>query len=308
VPQKVRWDDLRELTGWQSTGEFVRADQIFRQINVRLADRLPAGSDVVVVRDQGLGDVLMASVAVRALARARPQLHVSFFTEKRYAPLFNGPWEAHGVGFLEEVRGRFQNAFDQRGLVERDGRKHVEDRKRIFCRNLGVPFPSPLDPPVFVSHEAEAQASALLGPLLRFPVALICPESSGGPRSFSEPLVNRLAKLAHARRMVPVVVGQREAKREGVLDLTGRTDVPTLAALVKRAAIVYATDSGPMHLAGMLERPCVALFNEVDPALRCEGYGTVIPITVSGVIDGIDMETLKAATDEAVGIPVTIAA
>jgi len=297
VPRKVPWNTLKDFTGWQSSGEFMRSDQVFRQINLWLAARLPAGSEVVVIRDVGLGDVVMASAAVRALARAKPHWKVSFFTSKRYAPLFDGPWEAEGVGFLEEVRGRFQNVFDQRWLVERDPQKDVEDRKRIFFRNLGLPFPERLDAPIFVSREAEEQATALLGPTGRFPLALICPESSGSPRSFGERAVEQIRRLVIAQGMAPVVVGERRVKRDGgLLDLTGRTSVTVLAALVKRAAIVYATDSGPMHLAGLMGRPCVAYFNEVRPELRCEGYPSVVPIWQLGSLDVLNQAELSSAT------------
>jgi heptosyltransferase I len=51
----------------------------------------------------------------------------------------------------------------------------------------------------------------------------------------------------------------------GVVDLTGETSLSELAALVGRAAICIAHDSGPMHLAVALGRPVVALFGPSDP-------------------------------------------
>ena len=51
----------------------------------------------------------------------------------------------------------------------------------------------------------------------------------------------------------------------GVVDLTGETTLSELAALLSRAAICIAHDSGPMHLAVALGRPVVALFGPSDP-------------------------------------------
>jgi heptosyltransferase I len=51
----------------------------------------------------------------------------------------------------------------------------------------------------------------------------------------------------------------------GVVDLTGQTSLSELAALVSRAAICIAHDSGPLHLAVALGRPVVALFGPSDP-------------------------------------------
>jgi ADP-heptose:LPS heptosyltransferase len=44
------------------------------------------------------------------------------------------------------------------------------------------------------------------------------------------------------------------------LDLTGRTDLPRLAALLGRADVMLANDTGPLHLAVALGRPVVAPF------------------------------------------------
>jgi lipopolysaccharide heptosyltransferase I len=44
------------------------------------------------------------------------------------------------------------------------------------------------------------------------------------------------------------------------LDLTGRTDLPRLTALLARADVMLANDTGPLHLAVALGRPVVAPF------------------------------------------------
>ena len=50
-----------------------------------------------------------------------------------------------------------------------------------------------------------------------------------------------------------------QAKLSGPsLDLTGRTTLPRLAALLERADVMLANDTGPLHLAAALGRPVVA--------------------------------------------------
>jgi lipopolysaccharide heptosyltransferase I len=57
-----------------------------------------------------------------------------------------------------------------------------------------------------------------------------------------------------------VVLGREVATRlrGPVLDLTGGTSLPQLAALLARADVVLANDTGPLHLAAALGRPVVA--------------------------------------------------
>jgi heptosyltransferase-1 len=49
--------------------------------------------------------------------------------------------------------------------------------------------------------------------------------------------------------------------------------VGQMIALVRRAGVVIAGDTGPLHLAAALERPVVGLFGPTDPA-RNGPYGT----------------------------------
>lgn len=60
-----------------------------------------------------------------------------------------------------------------------------------------------------------------------------------------------------------------ESVRPRVLNLAAKTDLAGLIALIARAACHVGGDSGPMHLAYALERPCVAVFGPTPP----ERYG-----------------------------------
>lgn len=51
------------------------------------------------------------------------------------------------------------------------------------------------------------------------------------------------------------------------VSLAGETDLPTLAALLRRSDALLTNDSGPMHLAAALGVPTVALFGATDPGL-----------------------------------------
>jgi heptosyltransferase II len=94
------------------------------------------------------------------------------------------------------------------------------------------------------------------------------------PERFAE-----LATRAHAELgLRTVLVGTRSdagacAEIVGVvqrtasavpIDLAGRTDLPTLAAVLSQARTVAANDSGAMHLAGAVGTPVVAMFGSTN--------------------------------------------
>jgi heptosyltransferase-2 len=73
----------------------------------------------------------------------------------------------------------------------------------------------------------------------------------------------------------PVFAGS-DAKREreraawmaqecGGIDVAGRTDLPTFAALLQSAAVFVGNDSGPMHLASAVGTPTVGIFGSTSP-------------------------------------------
>jgi ADP-heptose:LPS heptosyltransferase len=88
-------------------------------------------------------------------------------------------------------------------------------------------------------------------------------------------VINRLAASHHPAVVLsgsaedrPLVDTVKASLRSGVacVDLVGRVDLVTLAAVLERAALLITGDTGPMHLAAALGVPTVAIFGPSDPA------------------------------------------
>jgi len=58
----------------------------------------------------------------------------------------------------------------------------------------------------------------------------------------------------------------------GANNLAGKTTLRQLVALLERASLVIANDSGPMHIAAALNRPLVTIFGPTNP-IRTGPYG-----------------------------------
>src|SRR5207237_2127892 len=59
-----------------------------------------------------------------------------------------------------------------------------------------------------------------------------------------------------------------ERLRGPVRDLTGKTPLPRLAAVLSKCDVMLANDTGPLHLAAALGRPCVAPYTCTKAALH----------------------------------------
>src|SRR5207249_12309574 len=53
--------------------------------------------------------------------------------------------------------------------------------------------------------------------------------------------------------------------RQRIVDLSGRTDLLSLAALIAQARLLVTVDSAPMHLAAATQTPQVVLFGPTNP-------------------------------------------
>jgi heptosyltransferase-1 len=65
----------------------------------------------------------------------------------------------------------------------------------------------------------------------------------------------------------------RRRAGDGVVDLTGRTGVDEMVAVLARAAVHVAADTGTLHVAAALGRPLVGIYGPT-PAARLRPYGT----------------------------------
>jgi heptosyltransferase-2 len=52
---------------------------------------------------------------------------------------------------------------------------------------------------------------------------------------------------------------------ERIIDLTGRTNIQLLAAVLKRCAVYVTNDTGAMHIGAAVGVPLVAIFGPTDP-------------------------------------------
>ncbi len=92
----------------------------------------------------------------------------------------------------------------------------------------------------------------------------------------------KFAALAPQLRMPVVVLGSADDAElarpirkvaPNAIDLTGKTSLTQLAAVIRRASLAVGNDTGPMHMAAAFGIPSVVLFSgESDPALTAPRY------------------------------------
>ncbi len=231
--------------------------------------------DEVEGRHRGVGGRLRLA---RDLARARFDL----------ALLLPNSFDVAAVAFLARIPHRVGYATDGRGFLltfpvprpPRGTPRHQADAYLDLLRPLGWDAGA-RDLSLPLTAAAEERVQTLLqeaGITREAAVVALTPGSVYG--SAKRWPAERFAEVADrliSRYGVAVVIvgsaGERDVAaavtataRFPLLDLTGRTTLEELVALVARCRLLVTNDTGAMHIAAALGTPVVALFGPTDPA------------------------------------------
>jgi heptosyltransferase-2 len=238
----------------------------------------PAVDDVLVDDKRGTdGGVAGLWRVARRLRREGFDLAVCPHRSLRTALLLALAGVPRRIGF-DSSRGWF--LFHER--VSRDPRRHDVARNLALMDAVGGWRGTPcLHVPV--AEAAAARAAALLDGHGGRPLAVLAPGSVWHTKRWTTAGFAALARGLGERGVSCVLVGapadaeraRRIAAAAGasVLDLTGRTDLATLTAVIDRSQVLVGNDSAPMHLATARGVPVVAVFCATTPALGYGPYG-----------------------------------
>ena len=155
-------------------------------------------------------------------------------------------------------------------------RVHMVDHYLGFARHLGLRAEHPVRR-LPEEPGSERWAEGLVDELGGAPVLVNLGATKPANRWPAERFGELAAKLERTMQ-APICLTGSEADREaearalsaagslpGVRSLVGRTSLPQLVALCRRARLFIGCDTGPMHIAAALGTPVLALFGPADP-------------------------------------------
>ena len=224
-------------------------------------------------RRDGIGGLLRV---LREIRKRRYQLSIDLqriFKSGLLAGLSGAP---RRIGFdprrAKELSWLWQTDTIPRG----DPAAHMVAQYLEFTRVLGLTETEPMHV-LPVDPEAEAWAVSELERAGGAPI-LINVGASKPPNRWPPDRFGELAVRSAERLGVPVFLCGGPEDRElfapalsrvesapGIRDLVGRTSLPELIALARRARLLVGCDTGPMHIAAAVGTSVVALFGPANP-------------------------------------------
>jgi len=228
----------------------------------------------------------------RGLWRLREQLRGFDFvydlqTSRRSSRYFwlagRPPWSGIARGCSHPDRNRRRDAMP------------TVARQRAQLEQAGVPAAPP-----------ELDWLSARGPDVGRPFALLIPATSGSHGGAKQWPIERFSEIAEilARRGIkPIVIGGLGdaqsasailAACPATIDFAGKTDLASLAGLAFRACVAIGGDTGPIHLAGIMGCPTVALFSRFSDPTNATPEGPSIVLRTESLAD-LTVATVAAA-------------
>jgi lipopolysaccharide heptosyltransferase II len=152
--------------------------------------------------------------------------------------------------------------------------QHAVDRYLKILAAMGLDT-APVEFHFPVTADDRAAIDAMIPPGTRY--AVLMPGANWETKRWP---ADRFALLVQPLQerfgLTSVIAGGADAaalahKIPGAINLAGKTSLQQLVALLDRADVVIANDSGPLHVAAALRKPLVALFGPTNP-LRTGPY------------------------------------
>jgi predicted lipopolysaccharide heptosyltransferase III len=180
------------------------------------------------------------------------------------------------------IRGRIYNEFVQHRMRD----MHTVDYNLSLVEPLAVTRVSPaprlsLTPAALQRSNALRQSAGIEGPFILFHPGSARREKFWEPERWAEVITYAITQwkmhavltggsstlekthLAQIQAKLPRPVENSPAG--SVIDLSGKMDLLTLAAMIAQARLVVTVDSAPMHLASAAGTPQVILFGPTNP-------------------------------------------
>jgi len=156
--------------------------------------------------------------------------------------------------------------------------KHMKERHLYKIKNLKLKIQKPEKPSLYIKPEDEGYINRILKENNisdKDKIIMIAPGARSHIKRWSQDkFIELVSNLLKGPEVKVVLVGDRDdipiagyiAKHSGytLVNLTGRTSILQLAALLKKASCVVTNDSAVLHIAGYMNAPTVAIFGPTN--------------------------------------------
>ena len=256
-----------------------KTKKLSRSVNTVCIDR-PVG---------GIGDVLMATVAMREIKRENPDIKLivaidrnSTYDDTYYKLIGNAPFIDEIIDSRYVVKEIYDRYFNIKSVcIQRENSRHADiNRIDIFAKACEVKNIENFLPFYKENINEEFKMNELFKRYKNKKKFFIHTASNETKRSYSKKNTIELVKLISKNYSESVIfvsdfnsIFNKWETIKNVIDIS-RLDIRETASYIKRCDLFIGPDSGLMHLAGAVETKSLVIFGSIPPSVRINRYPT----------------------------------
>ena len=257
-------------------------------------------------RISGLGDILMTTAIVDEIRKRYPDANISYRT--------NHPELLEDNPDIDEIitanlifvdNGEYDKVIDldfcvESGLVDSRGKATEEDymnvtRIKLFFKATGLETPEYPKMKYVIKPEEDQYARNIIKNLKGHHTVIYSLNSVSAIRTYPIDLSIEVIKSLLEQHINIIIIGNnyeiwgkypdnfndyyfkhiKEFNKEYFLDMTDKTSVREMLALIGNSNLTISSDTGVLHATYAIGIPAIGLFGNIDPMLRCYYYDNV---------------------------------
>lgn len=253
--------------------------------------------NILIMRDEGAGDVIMSIPAVRALKLAFPGAHITYATRPGYFEILHGVAAIDDVASVHDVDLDVSAPWDLiinwcRAVEDYRVERNRGSRIESFARHIGLKNLICARPELHFSDEIKAKADELLDGIVDGqPVVGLVLQAVAWNRTWPPHMARQLVRIFERYRPdIKIILIDSQEILGGLFDgfantlnLCGKTkSFMEAAAVVARCDLLISPDTGLAHVAGATGVPTVTISGSINPEWRFSHYANFDCISATG--------------------------
>ena len=245
-------------------------------------ENMRTAKSILVIRNQGIGDILFTTVVPKFIKKVNPECHLTFATFPRHFRAVENNPDVDSIIPCDEIPldkfdyvCNLNNYFETGEMANLGNSLHRVDMLKRYFEDFKEEIKKFWDDKIFytVTDEEKVYAEETLKPLKGKKIIAYFTTASELTRTHPRN-VNVVTYLANSGYGVVVMStgGDSFADHDNILNLSGKTAIGQVGAIIEASDAVVSPDSGPLHLAGALDKKIVTFFNSFPPLTRVKYY------------------------------------
>lgn len=252
--------------------------------SVNHLDSYKTAKRLCIARNMGIGDVLFVLTVPAYIKKINPKCHITFLTFNKHMRLLEGNPHIDKVDDIIKLNDinypdNFDyimnfNTFFEAGIPYDKGNSiHRVDMLRMHYKVK----PQDWDTSIYlnITNEERTFAKRYIEPLRikKLPVIGVITQATEVTRRYPEntKLITYLADRGYG--VVVLSPGDHNKyNNSNIVNMAGKTNLGQLIGLIDEVDLVITPDSGPLHIAGALNKKIITFFNSFPPIVRTRYY------------------------------------